>query len=53
MLSETKIHDSFSIGQLLIKGFGDPFRIERNVNEGWILFYVREDIPASFYMLKL
>ena len=33
--------------QKLIKGLGDPFRIDRNVNGGGILFYVREDIPTK------
>ena len=47
MLSEAKLNDSFPKGQLLIKGFGDPFRIDRNANGGGILFYVREDIPAK------
>ena len=47
MLSETKIDISFPKGQFLIKGFGDPFRIDRSVNGGRILFYVREDILAK------
>ena len=34
MFSETKIDDSFPKGKFLIKGFGDPFRIDRNIN-GW------------------
>ena len=41
MLSETKIDDSFPKGHFLIKEFGDPFKIDRNVNVGGILFYVR------------
>ena len=52
MLSETKIDDSFPKGQFLIKGFGDPFRIDRNVNGGGILFYVREDIPAKLLSVE-
>ena len=52
MLSETKIDDSFPKGQFLIKGFGDPFRIETNVNRGGILFYVREDIPAKLLSVE-
>ena len=47
MLSDTKIDDSFPKGQFLIKGFGDPFRIDRNVNGGRILFYFREDLPEN------
>ena len=48
MLSDTKIDDSFPKGQFLIKGFGDPFRIDRNVNGGRILFYVGEDLPENW-----
>ena len=48
MSSETKIDHSFPKGQFLIKGFGDPLRIDRNVNGGGTLFYVR-----CFYLLKL
>ena len=52
MLSETKIDDSFPKGQFLIKGFGDPFRIDRNVNGGGILFYVRKDIPEKLLSVE-
>ena len=52
MLSETKIYDSFPKGQFLIKGFSDPFRIDRNVNGGGILFYVGEDIPANLLSVE-
>ena len=52
ILSETKIDDSFPKGQFLIKGFDDPFRIDRNVNGGGILFYVREDIPAKLLSVE-
>ena len=47
MISETKIDNSFSKGQFLIKGFCEPFRIDRNIHGGGILFYVREDIPVK------
>ena len=52
MLSETKINDSFSKGQFLIKWLGDPFRLDRNVNGGAILFYVREDIPTKLLSIE-
>ena len=52
MLSETKIDDSFPKGQFLIKWLGDPFRLDKNVNGGAILFYVREDIPAKLLSLE-
>ena len=52
MLSESKIDDSFPKGQLLINGFGVPFRIDRDVNEEGILFYVRGDIPAKLLSVE-
>ena len=51
MLSQTKLM-SLLKGQFLIKGFGDPSRIDRNVNVVEILFYVREDIPIKLHLLK-
>ena len=47
MISETKIDNSFPKGQFLIKGFCEPFRIDRNIHGGGILFYVREDNPVK------
>ena len=52
MLSKKKTDDSFPKGQCLIKGFGDPFRLDRNVNGVWNLFYIREDIPAKPLSVK-
>ena len=53
MISETKIDNSFPKGQFLIKGFCEPFRIDRNIHGGGILFYVREDIPAKLLSVEL
>ena len=47
VFSETKIDDRFPKAQFLIKGFGDSFRIDRNANEGGVLFYARENIPTK------
>ena len=52
MLSEIKTDDSFPKGQFLMKGFGDPFRIDRNVNGGGILFYVTEDISTRLLSVE-
>ena len=45
MMSETKLDESFPIGQFLMDGYRDPFPLDRNENGGGILLYVREDIP--------
>ena len=44
---EKKLDDSFPKGQFLIEGFHSLFRFDRNRNDGGIMLYVREDIPAK------
>ena len=50
MISETKIDESFLIGQFLIKGFSTPYRLDRNDKGGGILVYVREGIPSKLIL---
>ena len=52
MNSETKIEDSFPESNFLVNGFSDPFRIDRNIHEGVILFYVRKNIPAKLLLIE-
>ena len=52
MISETKIDNSFPKRQFLVKGFCEPFRIDRNIHGGGILFYVREDIPVKLLSVE-
>ena len=47
MVSETKIDESFPLGQLKVNGFNAPFRLDRNINGAGITLFVREDIPAK------
>ena len=47
VILETKIDDSFSVGQFLIEGFCTPYRLDRNSKGGSILLYVREDTPSN------
>ena len=53
MISGKKINESFPKSQFLMKGFSDPFRIDRNVHGGGILLYVKEDIPTKVLSLEL
>ena len=46
MISEIKIGDSFTVDNLLIDRFWTSCRLDRNLNGGGILLYVREDIPS-------
>ena len=47
MISETKIDDSFSLGNFLIDGFSKPYRLDHDSLGGGILLCVREDIPTN------
>ena len=47
MISKTKIDDTFSDSQFLIKGFSVPYRLDRTAKGGEILLYIREDIPLN------
>ena len=47
MISETKIDESFPLGQFNVNGFNAPFRLDRNSNGEGIMFFVREGIPAK------
>ena len=48
MVSETKIDDSFPVGNFVIDGFCTPYRLDRDSNGGGVMLYVREDIPSNF-----
>ena len=47
MISETKICDSFPLGNFLIGGFSKPYRLDCDSLGGVILLYVRENIPSN------
>ena len=47
MISETKIDESFPLGQFKVNDFDAPFRLDRIINGGGVMLFVREDIPAK------
>ena len=47
IFSETKIDASYPTAQLIMNGFSDPFSLDRNVNGGGLLIYVRNGIPCK------
>ena len=47
MIFETKIDDSFPVGNFVTDGFGTPYQLDRNSNGGGIMLYVRADIPSN------
>ena len=47
LISETKIDKSFPNEQFRLKGFGDPYRLDRKCDGGGLLLYFRNDITAK------
>ena len=47
LLSETKIDQSFPSSQFEIEGYTKPFRRDRDIHDGGLLIYVRDDIPCK------
>ena len=49
-VTETKLDDSFPTSQFLIKGFAEPFSLDRNRNGGGVLIYIRHDITKRLLL---
>ena len=47
IFSETRLDLTYPMAQLLIEGFGKPFRLDRNAFGGGLLIYVRSDISCK------
>ena len=47
MISETKIDDSFPVGNFIIEGFSTPYRLDYDSNGGGIMLYISEDISSN------
>ena len=52
MISETKLDESFPKGQYLIKGFINPYRLDRSSKGGEIMLFTREDIPSKLQSIE-
>ena len=52
MITETKVDESFPIGQFFINGFSCTFRLDRDRNVGGILLYIRGDIPSKLLAIE-
>ena len=46
MVTETKLDDSFPASQFNVEGFSMPLRLDRNINGGGIILYIRRYIIA-------
>ena len=47
MISESKLNTSFPKIDILIEGYTEPYRFDRNCNGRGILLYIRKDIPLN------
>ena len=52
MISETKIDDSFPVGQFIIDGFSPPYRLDRNSHGGGLMLFVRKDILSNLLVIE-
>ena len=52
MISETKIDDSFPVGQFIIDGFSPPYRLDPNCHGGGLLLFVRKDISSNLLVIE-
>ena len=47
MISETKFDSSFPKGQFHLRGFSEPYRLDKNGNGGRIIVLIQENIPSK------
>ena len=52
MVSETKLNNSFPVGQFLIDGYSPPIRLDCNIHGGGLMLLVREDVPCKLLSLE-
>ena len=52
MIPKTKLDESFPKGQFLIKGFSDPYRMDRNSKGVGIMLFIREDILSKLLPIE-
>ena len=50
VITETKLDDSFPTLQFLMKGFVEPFRLDRNRNGVGVMIFIRDDIPSRLLL---
>ena len=47
VVTETKLDETFPLGQFYVERFTMPYRLDRNHNGGGVIIYVRADIPSK------
>ena len=49
-LAETKLDESFNIGEFISSGYKVPYRFDVTNKSGGLLVYIREDIPSQRFI---
>ena len=52
MVSESKLNESFPIGQFITEGFGVPYRVDRNGKGGGVMLFAREDKSSNLVSIE-
>ena len=47
VITETKLDETFPLGQFYVEGFTMPYRLDRSRYGGGVINYVRGDIPSK------
>ena len=47
IITETKLDDSFPLGQFVGNVYSKPYRIDRTRKGGIVIMFIREDIPSK------
>ena len=47
VVTETKLDETFPLGQFYVERFTMPYRLDRSRNGGGVMIYVREHIPSK------
>ena len=47
LISETKLGDTFPLGQFILEGFTPPFRLDRMEHDGGLMLSIRKDIHSK------
>ena len=52
MVSESKLNESFPIGQFITEGFSVPYRVDRNGKGGGVMLFAREDKSSNLVSIE-
>ena len=52
MVSETKLHNKFPVGQFLIESYGPLIGLYRDIHGRGLMLFVRKDIPRKILSLE-